>query len=105
MNKTLKKAWIKDLRGGKIEQATGALCNLQGGMCCLGVLADIAIDGDWVPYGGLYQLVSGNDVMTGALPAPAQFGISLRQQNTLIGLNDDQGKSFAEIADWIEENL
>lgn len=110
MNPELKKKWLRALRGDYYHQTRGALMSrYSGGFCCLGVLADVAgvLDresgcvrgaehdlGNWpreeVPY---------------PFPSFDKDGFVADTEAVLIGLNDDERKSFDEIADWIEENL
>lgn len=54
MNKKIKKAWLKALRSDDYEQGVGQLCYTENDgidhFCCLGVLIDVAADGDWYNY-------------------------------------------------------
>jgi hypothetical protein len=89
MNKDLKAKWVEALRSGDYKQGTQLLKN-QGEdectYCCLGVLCVIAgKDTD----AGSYRWL--NKVTKGYYP--------------FVLMNDDDGKSFAEIADYIEANL
>jgi hypothetical protein len=125
MKKDIADKWVAALRSGKYRQATGALHD-NGGYCCLGVLCDISGAGMWV--NDLYQIGDGNtDEFTGLsyLPEALRIQTGMRSDNgsfrvrpdndplghgfltSLANLNDD-GKSFAEIANVIErewENL
>ena len=47
MDSSLKQKWVRALRSGKYEQATGALRN-EDGFCCLGVLCDVYDPDKWV---------------------------------------------------------
>ena len=103
MNKTAKKLWLKALRSGEYEQGRGRLCDPEGRMCCLGVLYDVAVDGYWAkclfgwkPQNGYGVFLHDN------ISRP--IGISKIEQIELASMNDD-GKSFAIIADWIEKRL
>lgn len=100
----IKSRWIEALRSGKYSQSTGTLRDTNG-YCCLGVLCDIVageIGTGWErrsnsycfdgkPYSMLPQVVCN---YVGEFP-----------QVTLITMNDAQGTSFNEIADYIEKNL
>lgn len=131
MDKTIKAQWVAALRSGDYEQGQGELNN-QGMFCCLGVLCDLAVKAEivtatshtmasaYVPGQTFHYTVYGDD-STGVLPpevmawagidseagklpvfietpgyAPTQF---------LTELNDDQLKTFDQIADIIEEHL
>lgn len=103
MKAALKKQWVKALRSGKYVKGRGKLCDVSGPMCCLGVLIDIGIDGEWELEGTDYT-------MQGMYACPsetmrAELGLTEEAAVRLIHMNDNQGVSFAEIADWIEANL
>ncbi|UQD69243.1 hypothetical protein JEY40_24825 [Bradyrhizobium japonicum] len=88
MDANLKAKWVEALRSGEYKQIPMELHDREGGYCCLGVLCTVAqIDMD--DTGPAYRVL---ERITGGY-AP------------LVTLNDDKGKSFAEIADWIEANL
>lgn len=70
--------------------------------CCLGVLCEVA---------GLkhdnYHFEEGGDRRTGVLPEDTEIRVGLYcalALDVLMRMNDN-GKSFAEIADYIEANL
>lgn len=113
MNPVAKELWLSALRSGEFMQGVGSLLN-NDRHCCLGVLSEVAIR-------------SGVEVMKGACNVsdcgcnrvtfddhtsyhPASVGNwaglspSSEAANTLAFKND-VGVTFAEIADWIEENL
>ena len=109
-NKTpvqLKAAWIAALRSGKYEQGKGRLRTNEDKFCCLGVLCDIVDNTKW-KWGGvcnrshLYE----NDIalLPSSLNKILFTDIELIRQQTLTSMNDS-GKSFKEIADYIEANL
>lgn len=87
MDANLKAEWVKALRSGRFGQTRFELEN-EGCFCCLGVLCEVA-DIDKVDIGPAYRKL---DSIVG------DYG-------PLVDLNDNEGKSFAEIADWIEANL
>lgn len=121
MDADLKAKWVAALRSGEYQQTTGAL-RKEGGYCCLGVLCDVAgatwsrgdpNDRYWIAtYNGERE----EGVLPGSL-ARAIFGAYEHQdprvivyagdrnhKTTLSVLNDD-GKTFAELANIIEEQL
>jgi len=112
INKTFKKKWVKALRSGDYEQATGVLYNGTG-FCCLGVACDIGITGDWINKTPTWALMPDNaaglpeDWDSGSLPGwfRDKIGLSLNQEETLIELNDNKNATFVMIADHIEKNL
>lgn len=105
-----KKQWIAALRSGEYKQGQRALIvkqNDEVSYCCLGLAYKIAkgvdpietksgyIDGD-IDVDGVPMCLVGN------ASAYSNAGYGIRKE--LAYMNDD-GKSFSEIADWIEENL
>lgn len=107
MKPEVKEEWVKALRSGEYEQGEGFLCK-NGRFCCLGVLIDVAVEGDWVLVEdslgcGDYWALDGN---SGTLPVERQqeLGLSGICHGQLTAMNDD-GISFAEIATWIERHV
>ena len=92
MNKEIKENWVAALRSDDYSQGTLYLCN-RGRYCCLGVLADV----EGHKYDPNTQLLPGDFLKT----------VELSEHNAgrLMEMNDDEGMSFEEIADWIEEKL
>lgn len=114
MKKSVKKEWIKALRSGEYEQCTGVLYREGVGYCCLGVLYDACIDGEWV-----YRTVGPGQIEGWTTQSTDKFGesdlelgmdilnvvaLSEREQCKLMDMND-KGQSFDQIADYIEETL
>lgn len=99
MNPELKAKWVAALRSGKYNQGTGCLySNFKNVYCCLGVLS--AIKG--VPKSEI--VVRGHDDFgVDGLGRTSQRALWTRNDGT----GDFQGNplSFAQIADYIEENL
>jgi hypothetical protein len=91
MDADLKQKWVTALRNGEFKQAKNALHQYSGGYCCLGVLALVWNRGDIIETADYEAL----DAIVG--------GLSTR--NALTHMNDKAGKSFPEIADWIEANI
>jgi len=100
MDPELKKEWIEALRSGEYEQGQLALCSQEDKFCCLGVLYDLT-DAYWLPPRGRR---SGWRTEHGSTGAFGNEIIGHEVVNILIGMNDD-GETFEEIADYIEENL
>lgn len=92
MDKELKEKWIAALRSGNYTQGRYILRDkLRSTHCCLGVLAE-QLDNDW-----------GNDNEKG-YDLLNQYVPEI-ESHPFFDMNDSQGKSFSEIADYIEENL
>ena len=87
MDAQLKSKWVEALRSGEYKQCAGFLENTElKEHCCLGVLCVVAgKEPDHLAYAWLKQ-------------ATGDYG-------PFVMMNDDDGKSFAEIADYIEANL
>jgi hypothetical protein len=119
MNSLYKQPWLDALRSGKFDQGCTYLKRKRKDTivhCCLGVLEDIngrikneTYSLDRGLYGncnldlGFYNTVD-NTNYTLSVDALKKYGISSIALNQLIGMNDG-GRSFDEIADWIEKNL
>ena len=106
MDKKLKREWVKELRDPKRKQGTSAMCRFVDGelhFCCLGVLVDIAHNGEW-------ERLPGNQYRSEA----CGWGMPTREFLSSVGLDpdiasdlaamNDDGKSFAEIANCIESD-
>lgn len=109
MDPKVKADWLAALRSGEFEQGKGHL-NKNGLYCCLGVLCEVAIrSGQEVQR--IKSNVDGTTYYDGVSSFPADSiyrwaGMynSYKYELKLASMNDE-GKSFQEIADWIEENL
>lgn len=112
MKKTNKKLWIRALRSGEYRQGQGRLCD-NNRFCCLGVAYDVLVDGEWErknDYANRWGIreIAGSDsnLSTGMLPVYIldKIELDMYDVNSLVEMNDN-GDSFEEIADWIEENV
>lgn len=105
INKDVKKLWTAALRSGEYRQTTGVLKAPSGGYCCLGVLLS-TMEGESCFSGNVQD---GYEAFgrIGCLPQEQaqNYGIDANTESKLVELNDDDGKSFAQIADWIDSNL
>lgn len=134
MNEQIKADWIAALRSGEYKQTTGSLrrltprpdINAPSGMCCLGVLCDLARKaglGDWTSHidDGYFGLPSAEDYGSNVvLPEVVRAWAGLDENdpdvswydedsaeektNTLASLND-AGLDFGQIAELIEVSL
>ena len=112
--------WVKALRSGKYKQGKKFLCRRVDGkdkFCCLGVAIDVLCDGEW-EYAASSDETEGHWKFNGTTRRGVDFnGSGLPRMETLkeIGLKpstahlladlNDGGRSFKEIASWIEKNL
>lgn len=121
MNKEIAKEWVAVLRSGIYKQAIGRL-KKEDGYCCLGVLCLIAkekgaVDIDFVRSddGGCYfyfDEAAADNPNVGITLLPKSVidwaGMSSWNGNYPTGIlsgDNDAGKTFAEIADIIEQNV
>lgn len=112
MDTEVKKAWVKALRSGDYKQGQNKLAlrkpHGKTKHCCLGVLCEITPGvkrrQQFDPYFGIYEIAFDGEY--GYLPPELRERIGLPgdEQEHLTVLNDS-GKTFAEIADYIEEKL
>lgn len=111
MNPKYKQPWIEALRCGNYRQGQERLKRIDSEgtafHCCLGVLREVAC----MPWGeqacdGSFRNPSDGDGRVGTLSTAelSEFGLTSPQHRDLYGMNDG-GKSFAEIADYIESYL
>lgn len=116
-----KARWVAALRSGQFQQTDSTLKD-RDGYCCLGVLCHVLSDvvsaaattyrEDGVEIEIGYDRETADEwgftdeIETTELPPPvlAALKLELDEQSDLIVMND-AGKSFAEIADYIEANL
>lgn len=112
MKKAHKTKWVKALRSGRYKQNTDGLLLNDGSYCCLGVLA-LTLGAKFKTKGNEWDAVTvpvldgeeiGQKKMRDGFLQQKVCGIPHPTQKKLANMNDD-GKSFAEIADYIEANL
>lgn len=106
MNPEIKTKWIEALRSGKYQQTHGVL-RRGDRYCCLGVLCSLNDDGEWTECSGeVYEFEINSKTNCSILPDPvaSEAKLSLDAQGKVATLNDS-GKSFLEIANYIEANL
>lgn len=106
MTPELKAKWVEALRSGEYKQGFGRLRQQGEGAavayCCIGVLCEVA---GFKPHGDRYlderliPLIFSLDASTSRL-----LGLPSRVESSLITSNDN-GSTFAEIADKIERSV
>jgi hypothetical protein len=89
MNKKIKRKWISALRGGNWQQCFGRVRGQGNQRCALGVLAEVL---------GVHIDVYQVDL------EPDLLGLIEQQYDSIYLFNDDDRKSFEEIASLIEES-
>jgi len=113
MTPELKAQWITALRSGKYKQGKRVLRNEKEEFCVLGVLCDIVDPGGWfgpVEWKPIEESASTYPKVylfggLSGLPRNAKFDLSNLEMAILACLNDLEGKSFGELADYIEVTL
>lgn len=110
MNLEPKRLWIEALTNGDYVKVCGVMRKNRGDvtsnhMCVMGVLSDIAfrksglklnVD-NWAKYA-----IGNSEPTTLTLD---WAGLSRAECSKLIGFNDSNGKTFGDLAKYIEENL
>lgn len=97
MDEDLKAKWTKALRSGEYPQGQRLLYK-DGAYCCLGVLHRIAV-GETPP-----SAWSDKPAILKFIDDPLPGGGEGCAHTRLVAMND-AGKTFAEIAEWIDANL
>ena len=116
MDAAVKERWVKALP--EYKQGRGKLYDGEK-FCCLGVLCDIELDAEW-DYIDMFAVKGSSHIkawtvqdpdsslspVSGCLPVyfRESVGITRNQEEELVNMNDT-GKSFKQIAAWIEKNL
>ena len=126
MRAEIKKKWVAALRSGKYMQGDGALrkveydCDDEGNevagperFCCLGVLCDIVEPKKWAKHDA-NEWTNGHNEGGGFPREDLQKKLGLDKPHSrssdetvaekLAHMNDE-GKSFKEIANWIEKRF
>jgi hypothetical protein len=109
MDAKLKADWTAALRSGDFKQINEFLQTARG-HCCLGVLCEVSKVGQWrvrAANGYVGFLMDGDGVEASSVITDAMakaVGLDEKTVETLWRMNDD-GKPFAEIADWIDANI
>ena len=105
MDREFKRKWVTALRSGIYPQGKFALRN-NNNFCCLGVAADLYDPAKWVADGKGNKCIYSNEAHTLTLPKFVKTAIKLdnHHENHLSNMND-AGRTFKEIADWIEKTL
>ncbi len=97
-----RKDWVAALRSGRYAQIQRKLHNEEG-FCCLGVGCDLVNPNGWNEHPGMFHFGRyGCDMPDEVLEV---YGISPEQHGRLMTMNDREGKTFPEIADYIESTL
>ncbi len=112
MNQDIKKQWVNALRSGEYKQTEGQLKDSVG-YCCLGVLCDLHAKAGldkWVgnSYGEGIQETYGSTALVrlwSGIDALKTTYVLINGRNNSLANHNDNGATFLEIADAIEEQL
>ena len=103
MKAEYKKLWIEALRSGQYQQGQCELRSADDSRCCLGVLCDVVDSSKWI-YNERHERYEWGDY---SCTVPHEVcnvtGFDNESGSVYYRMNDDERKSFAEIADYIEE--
>jgi hypothetical protein len=111
VNKDIKTKWLEALRSGEYKQGQGALQTSDKTFCCLGVLCEVQGINSRLTGGYAFESAPvvvydfEADRRSGSTVYAEEYesaGLSNRAIHELIEQNDN-GKSFIEIAGFIEE--
>jgi len=113
MNQEIKRRWIEALRSDKYKQGKASLRGLDDTFCCLGVLTDLYVQEHgkkWIERSNAFLTFFIFDGEGGVLPGSVIKWAGLNCENPVIGdfnlaTHNDEGKSFTEIADLINQHL
>lgn len=98
-----RKEWVAALRSGNYKQGQGAL-RVDDCFCCLGVACDLFNNAKWERGTTRASYFLGN-MSCIPLAVSLVFGLSSKQENILMELNDNDKATFAEIANYIEKEI
>lgn len=131
MNPVVKAMWLEDLRSGNFEQGTGVLHRALNGeqsasdhtFCCLGVLSERAVaegvcervvHSDTGTFAGVFDYVDGDGYKEHhyLTPAVQEWAgtdsdpyLKINGRTQRVSQHNDEGATFEQIADAIEEQL
>ena len=109
MNTEIKTKWLEALRSGKYQQGRGILRSVNNEYCCLGVLCDLVAPDKWTkPEKGtaMFFMSNNGDKKLHFPPDSVMRAAELSIDNgDILAARNDDGQSFEEIANFIEENL
>lgn len=99
MDYELRRRWLEALRSDNFRQCKQVLKTEDGALCVCGVLCQVSDEGKYDIKG---KFVFREEIYD--IEAPTEF-LNITTQCRLIKMNDEQDKTFLELADYIEENI
>ena len=104
MDKELKQRWIDALKGEYANRkGFGQLCDAEGNMCCLGVIADMHGDLIELPN-NVYDFNDDSFPFKRSTIPNMKYGISEEHIERLMRINDNND-SFLPVIKYIEKNM
>ncbi len=117
MNKTIKEIWIQALESGEYEQGKGLLREDEDRYCCLGVLCDLyskihpstqwqlGDNGTWYFLDEEATLPKKVMKWAGLESSAGEYDLESSKKHPWLTEDNDNGKSFKEIAEIIREKF
>lgn len=114
MKPEIKKLWVDALRSGEYKQAKHKLRTTKGSFCCLGVLCNLHAQAHpeiateqkkATVYMGESQFLPLEVVNWAKLPSYGGARVTINSTKMQLTAHNDDGRTFLEIADAIEEQL
>ena len=105
MTPEMKQQWVEALRSGRYAQAKKNLrirTSEGDSYCCLGVLCEVVAPNDWRADDS-HDISFGGDKTINYVVH--EVGLDSRHLDVLVHMNDIEGKTLAEIADYIEREI
>lgn len=101
--------WVEVLHSGKYQQVSGVLRTKENRFCVWGVACDLVNPSLWdLQAGRSFYRYSSDGFFTKMFPPEEiykdHFGLNEDETSILMDMND-AGRSFSEIADYIEDHL
>lgn len=109
MNADIKAKWVAALRSGEYEQGAGALRSSSDRFCCLGVLCDLHAKETGTEWDDCNYLAYTTDLPPDVRAWVGGFDpmtkLTIEGRKELPEMHNDGGRTFAQIAGAIEEQL
>lgn len=102
MDPKFKAKFVTALESGKYKQGTVELRNPEDHYCALGVACDVVDPEGWKKVGDFWGW-HGEDPFFASDLVKDEY-LTVTERGKLLSLNDGQGKSFREIAQWVRDN-
>lgn len=110
MNPEIKQKWVAALRSGEYQQGKHRLHSIGGKFCCQGVLTDLRVKAEGLAWGRERALDGrricwSDDTVAWAGISDPDVEVEINGTVAPLWEHNDTGRTFAEIANAIEEQL